>query len=243
MSRYRRKSRATSSSKTSPMEATSRKAICSTPSIRATSRRRSIRQKLRLQRDSAALDYARANLSRGETLAQSGYLAKDTFDQRTSATRQAQAALAMDEAAVHAAELNLSYSQIRAPFAGRLGRNQASVGTLVTTGSSTLNTLVQLDPIYVTFNPSEADLEVDRTGARQGKDRRRGLPAWRSEAAPQRRTHVSRQQRRPFDWHHHRPRDHRQYRSIPAARPIRPHSRSGERAPGRADGAADGARL
>ncbi len=64
----------------------------------------------------------------------------------------------MDEAAVHTAEINLNYTQIRAPFAGRLGRNQASIGTLVTTGSSTLNTLVQLDPIYVTFNPSEGDL-------------------------------------------------------------------------------------
>lgn len=114
--------------------------------------------KAQLQRDSAALDYARANLSRGAELAQSGYLAKDSFDQRTSSSRQAQAALTMDEAAVHTAEINLNYTQIRAPFAGRLGRNQASIGTLVTTGSSTLNTLVQLDPIYVTFNPSEGDL-------------------------------------------------------------------------------------
>jgi multidrug efflux system membrane fusion protein len=125
--------------------------------------------KAQLQRDSAALDYARANLNRGETLAQSGYLAKDTFDQRTSATRQAQAALAMDEAAVHTAELNLSYTQIRAPFAGRLGRNLASVGTLVTAGSSTLNTLVQLDPIYITFNPSEADLEAIGQARAKGK--------------------------------------------------------------------------
>jgi membrane fusion protein, multidrug efflux system len=127
--------------------------------------------KAQLQRDSAALDYARANLSRGESLAQSGYLAKDTFDQRTSATRQAQAALTMDEAAVHTAEINLSYTQIRAPFSGRLGRNQASIGTLVTTGSSTLNTLVQLDPIYVTFNPSEADLAtIDQARAKGNID-------------------------------------------------------------------------
>jgi membrane fusion protein, multidrug efflux system len=125
--------------------------------------------KAQLQRDSAALDYARANLSRGETLAQSGYLAKDAFDQRTSATRQAQAALTMDEAAVRTAEINLSYTQIRAPFAGRLGRNQASVGALVSTGSSTLNTLVQLNPIYVTFNPSEADLTAIEQARAKGK--------------------------------------------------------------------------
>ncbi|TIW30333.1 MAG: HlyD family efflux transporter periplasmic adaptor subunit, partial [Mesorhizobium sp.] len=55
-------------------------------------------------------------------------------------------------------ELNLSYSEIKAPFAGRVGRNQASVGTLVSVAGTVLNTLVQLDPIYVTFNPSETDL-------------------------------------------------------------------------------------
>jgi multidrug efflux system membrane fusion protein len=77
----------------------------------------------------------------------------------------------MDEAAVHTAEINLSYTQIRAPFSGRLGRNQASIGTLVTAGSSTLNTLVQLDPIYVTFNPSEADLAtIDQARAKGNID-------------------------------------------------------------------------
>lgn len=110
------------------------------------------------QRDVAALEYARSNLDRGSTLAKSGYLAKDTYDQRSSTLRQAEAALAMDQAAVRTAELNLSYTEIRAPFNGRLGRNQASVGTLISAGGAPMNTLVQLDPIYVTFNPSETDL-------------------------------------------------------------------------------------
>jgi membrane fusion protein, multidrug efflux system len=118
------------------------------------------------QRDAAALDYARGNLDRGSSLAKSGFLAKDTYEQRTSAARQAEAALAMDEAAVRTAELNLGYTEIRAPFAGRLGRNQASVGTLVSIGGAPLNTLVQLDPIYVTFNPSETDLvEIQKARA------------------------------------------------------------------------------
>ena len=64
-------------------------------------------------------------------------------------------ALAVDRAAIEAAELNLGYTEIRAPFAGRLGRNQAANGTLVGPATGALNTLVQLDPIYVTFNPSE----------------------------------------------------------------------------------------
>jgi membrane fusion protein, multidrug efflux system len=115
--------------------------------------------KAQLVRDEAQLDYLRSSLDRGTELAKSGYLAKDNFDQRTSAVRQAEAALVMDKAAIRTAELNLSYAEIRAPFAGRLGRDLAPVGTLVGTSVSTpLNSLVQLDPIYVTFNPSETDL-------------------------------------------------------------------------------------
>jgi multidrug efflux system membrane fusion protein len=122
--------------------------------------------KAQVRRDTAALDYAHSNLERGSTLAKSGYLAKDSFDQRTSAAGQAEAAIAMDQAAVRTAELNLSYTQIRAPFAGRLGRNQAPVGALISVAGAALNTLVQLDPIYVTFNASETDLaEIQRARA------------------------------------------------------------------------------
>src|SRR5580704_5158689 len=122
--------------------------------------------KAQAQRDAAALDYARTNLERGSALAKSGNLAKDTFEQRASTAGQAEAALAMDQAAVRTAELNLSYTEIRAPFAGRLGRNQAPVGALISVAGAALNTLVQLDPIYVTFNPSETDLvEIQKARA------------------------------------------------------------------------------
>lgn len=118
------------------------------------------------QRDSAALDYARSNFNRGSELAKTGWVAKDTFDQRASAMRQAEAVLAADQAAIQTAKLNLSYAEIRAPFAGRIGRNQAPVGTLVSVAGTVLNTLVQLDPIYVTFNPSETDLvEMEKARA------------------------------------------------------------------------------
>jgi multidrug efflux system membrane fusion protein len=110
------------------------------------------------ERDAASLEYLRSNLNRGTELAKSGFLAKDAFDQRGSNVRQGEAALAMDQAAIRSAQLNLGYTEIRAPFAGRLGRNQAPIGTLVSPSGAALNNLVQLDPIYVTFNPSETDL-------------------------------------------------------------------------------------
>ena len=111
-----------------------------------------------VQRDQAALDYARSNAARGVELSHDGNLAKDTQEQRASAARQAEATLAMDQAAARTALLNLNNTTILAPFDGRLGRNQAPIGALIGVGSGALNTLVQLDPLYVTFNPSESDL-------------------------------------------------------------------------------------
>jgi membrane fusion protein, multidrug efflux system len=125
--------------------------------------------KAQAQRDTAALDYARSTYERGGELSKSGFLAKDVLDQRTSNVHQAEAALAQDRAAIRTAEINLAYTEIRAPFAGRLGRDRAPVGTLVGGAGGMLNTLVQLDPIYVTFNPSESDLaEIAKAKAKGG---------------------------------------------------------------------------
>jgi membrane fusion protein, multidrug efflux system len=121
------------------------------------------------QRDQASLEYARANFGRGEELVKSGFVTKDAYDQRTSAMHQAEAALVLDRAAIEAAKINLGYTEIRAPFAGRLGRNLAAKGALVGPASGALNTLVELDPIYVSFNPSESDL-AEITEARASGD-------------------------------------------------------------------------
>src|SRR6266568_1942664 len=118
--------------------------------------------KAQAARDSAALDYARARQGRNAVLSKQGWVSKDTFDQVTSSLDQAEAAVAVDRALIQTAELNLGYTEIRAPFAGRLGRSQVHEGALITVAGTPFNTLVQLDPLYATFNPRETDL--DRIG-------------------------------------------------------------------------------
>ena len=112
------------------------------------------------RRDAAAFAYAQANDRRNTTLNKQGWVSNDTFDQSTSSFRQSQATLAVDAAAIETARLNLSWTEIRAPFAGRLGRSLVHEGTLISAAGTQLNTLVQLDPIYATFNPSETDLAL-----------------------------------------------------------------------------------
>ncbi len=110
------------------------------------------------QKDVASREYAVANAHRNELLSKNGDVSVDTYQQSLSTLHQTDAAIAADRAAVETAQLNLSYTEIRAPFAGRLSRSQVHEGALISAAGTQLNTLVQLDPIYVTFNPPETDL-------------------------------------------------------------------------------------
>jgi multidrug efflux system membrane fusion protein len=125
--------------------------------------------KAQAQRNVAAREYARANFKRGDELVKTGFLAKDNYEQRASTLGQSEASVAQDDASTRTAEINLAYTEIRAPFAGRLGRNRAPVGTLVGGAGFTLNTLVQLDPLYVTFNPSERDISIIQSARTERK--------------------------------------------------------------------------
>lgn len=120
------------------------------------------------ERDRASLDYAKANLDRGSDLTKTGFLSKDSFQQRASAVAQGEATVVAGKAAIQAAEINLGYTVIKAPFDGRLGRNQAPVGTLINVGGTALNTLVQISPIYITFAPSEAELVLIQKAKAEG---------------------------------------------------------------------------
>ena len=114
--------------------------------------------KAQAQRDAAAREYAEANTHRNLLLSKHGDVSLDTYQQSLSTLHQTDAALAVDRAAIETAALNLGYTEIRAPFAGRLGKSLAHEGALISAAGTQLNNLVQLDPIYVSFNPPEADL-------------------------------------------------------------------------------------
>jgi multidrug efflux system membrane fusion protein len=94
---------------------------------------------------------SKQNVARTEPLAARGFSSRQTLDQQVSQLRQ-------DEAALRTAQLNLEYTTVKAPFAGRIGRTELDVGGLVTEANTKLTTLVQLDPIYAYFTPSDAEL-------------------------------------------------------------------------------------
>lgn len=115
----------------------------------------------RLQAQVTAADarvlFTKAELGRGQQLLESRTLSTREVDQRTNAYREADANLQAAKAALRSAQLNLDYTSIRAPVAGRVGRLEITVGNLVAAGpgAPVLTTLVSINPIYASFNAEE----------------------------------------------------------------------------------------
>jgi RND family efflux transporter MFP subunit len=109
----------------------------------------------------AQLQLAQAQLERTAELRKNDYATKETYDERVSQVAIAVATRDAAIAAVNQAQLNLDYTRVTAPVAGRMGRHEVSVGNLIVggTGGSTtlLTTIVSLDPIWLSFNVSEGD--------------------------------------------------------------------------------------
>ncbi len=120
----------------------------------------------RLAQARAQAAQAARDLKRMQELSASKAISRKDLDDAQSNAEVAQANVLAAEAALKEAELNLEYSEVRAPVAGIAGRARPSIGALITTGdSSLLTTLVQIDPIRVRFGiaPSEiARLPVGR---------------------------------------------------------------------------------
>ena len=121
-----------------------------------------------LERDAAAYRYAIAHHARDARLIETGDVSLDTLQLAASTAIQDAATVAADRAAIETAQLNLGYTSIRAPFTARLSMTQVHEGALITVAGTQLNTLVQLDPIYATFDPPDTDLPRIETALRRG---------------------------------------------------------------------------
>lgn len=109
----------------------------------------------RVAEQRAAVVRTRRDLERARTLQGQGNLSQQSFDRAIADHQQAEALLQGSEADLRQAQINLGYTTVTAPFAGRIGRSTFSVGQWVGPDSGALATLVSLDPIYVVFNVSE----------------------------------------------------------------------------------------
>ena len=103
------------------------------------------------------VDLAKLELDRGQRLSDNKTISQSELDTRASAFSEAQANLQASQAALQTAQLNLDYTQVRAPISGRVGKLEVTVGNLVAAGSSSpsLTTLVSVDPVYASFNANE----------------------------------------------------------------------------------------
>jgi len=101
--------------------------------------------------------YTGSDVARAQRLYADQAIAQREFDERSNAQREADANLRAAQAGLQAARLNLSYTQVRAPVAGRVGRLEITVGNQVAAGPGApiLTTLMSVSPIYASFDADE----------------------------------------------------------------------------------------
>lgn len=119
-------------------------------------------------RAEARLGLARTELARSQALIQAKAVSDGELQSRSNEAKQANADLLAARARLQTAELNLSFTRITAPFAGRVGGANLRIGNLVSPGEPVLTTLVSLDPVYVAFEGDERAYLRYQTMARDG---------------------------------------------------------------------------
>lgn len=122
----------------------------------------------------ARAELARGEAKRAEGLAASKAISVDSFETRVKTATEAAEAVRSAEAALQAAQLELEFTEVRAPIAGRVSDARITAGNLVTGGSASastlLTTLVSLDRMYCFLEVDEASAlryrQLDREGKR-----------------------------------------------------------------------------
>jgi membrane fusion protein, multidrug efflux system len=126
-----------------------------------------------VERAKAKLQIASLDVQRASPLVRSQAVTEREFDTRRSTERDAAAQVASLEAALKQAELNLDWTQVRAPIAGRISDKRVDAGNLIAggqAGATLLTVIVSIDPIHFVFDGSEADflryMRLSAAGAR-----------------------------------------------------------------------------
>ena len=115
----------------------------------------------------AALDLAKIQFARVESVADKRAISRQDYDARKNAVEVAEAQVKQNQAAVETARLNLEYCTIRSPIDGRAGQRLVDLGNVVTANSGSLLIIQRLDPIYADFTVTENNLTaVQRNMAR-----------------------------------------------------------------------------
>jgi multidrug efflux system membrane fusion protein len=118
-----------------------------------------------LQRDLAKQEDAHAKEARGRPLLDQHYISPDDYAQLKSNLDSATATVAADRATLDQAKLQLAYTTIRAPLAGKIGHIALQTGNMVRASTTELTTLNALDMVDVSFTVPERDLQLVRESA------------------------------------------------------------------------------
>jgi RND family efflux transporter MFP subunit len=103
----------------------------------------------------ASYDFANEQLERATALIASGNIAQSALDERRQTFLASSGALEQARQAVETAQINLDFSQVRAPLAGRIDRRRVTPGNLVRADDTVLTTIVSIDPIHFYFDIDE----------------------------------------------------------------------------------------
>jgi membrane fusion protein (multidrug efflux system) len=123
-----------------------------------------------LTRERAALERAQLKADRYAKLLQSKSVSQEDSDDVQAALKEAAASVAVDEAALATARIQLAYTRVTSPIAGQIGRSSLTQGALVTANQDqALATVQQLDPIYVDLTQSSVQLLRLRQALRAGR--------------------------------------------------------------------------
>ena len=123
-----------------------------------------------LAHDEAALATASAKATRYQQLVAAQAVSKQDYDDAVARAKEAQADIAGARATIERARINLDYTKVLSPIAGRIGRSTVTPGALVTANQTqTLAIVTQLDPIYVDVNQPVTTLLRLRQELRAGE--------------------------------------------------------------------------